>query len=125
MATKEANWPALLALIERWTSLRSGAECEQIFMKSGVPCSRYRSVGEAMADPQCAERGLFVEIGAGDAGYKVANLPYLMSATPVAAQPNVAGLGEHTEEVLHDALGLDAATLAALRAKGAFGRAHA
>ena len=112
MATKEANWPALLALIERWTSQRTGAECEQIFMKAGVPCSRYRSVAEAMADPQCAERGLFVEIGEGDAGYKVANLPYLMSATPVAAQPTVAGLGEHTEAVLHDALGLDAAALA-------------
>jgi crotonobetainyl-CoA:carnitine CoA-transferase CaiB-like acyl-CoA transferase len=125
MATKEANWPALLALIERWTSLRTGAECERIFMKAGVPCSRYRSVGEAMADPQCAERGLFVEIGAGDASYKVANVPYLMSATPVAAQPRVAGLGEHTEEVLHDALGLDAAALAALRAKGTFGRARA
>jgi crotonobetainyl-CoA:carnitine CoA-transferase CaiB-like acyl-CoA transferase len=125
MATKEANWPALLALIERWTCTRSGAECEQVFMRAGVPCSRYRSVAEAMADPQCAERGLFVEIGEGDAGYKVANLPYLMSATPVAAQPSVAGLGEHTEEVLHDALGLDAAALAALRAKGTFGRARA
>ena len=125
MATKEANWPALLALIERWTSQRSGAECEQVFMRAGVPCSRYRSVAEAMADPQCAERGLFVEIGEGDAGYKVANVPYLMSATPMAARPFVAGLGEHTEEVLHDALGLDAAALAALRAKGTFGRARA
>jgi crotonobetainyl-CoA:carnitine CoA-transferase CaiB-like acyl-CoA transferase len=48
-----------------------------------------------------------------------------MSATPVTAQPRVAGLGEHTEEVLHDALGLDAAALAALRAKGTFGRARA
>ena len=56
-------------------------------MKAGVPCSRYRSVAEAMADPQCAERGLFVEIGEGDAGYKVANVPYLMSATPVTARP--------------------------------------
>jgi len=125
VVAKESNWPALLALIERWTSQRSGAECEQVFMKAGVPCSRYRSVAEAMADPQCAERGLFVEIGAGDAGYKVANVPYRMSATPLAAQPRVAGLGDDTECVLHDVLGLDAGALARLRAKGAFGRARA
>ncbi|HEX2539684.1 MAG TPA: CaiB/BaiF CoA-transferase family protein [Caldimonas sp.] len=125
MATKEANWPALLALIERWTATRTGAECEQIFMRAGVPCSRYRSVAEAMADPQCAERGLFVELGDADAPYKVANLPYRLSATPVAAKPFVAALGEHTEEVLRDTLGLDPAAISALRARGTFGKAHA
>jgi len=55
----------------------------------------------------------------------VANVPYRMSATPLAAQPRVAGLGDDTEGVLRDALGLDAGTLASLRAKGAFGRARA
>ena len=57
VATKEANWPALLELIERWTSQRSGAECEAVLMQAGVPCSRYRTVGEAMADPQIQARG--------------------------------------------------------------------
>jgi len=125
MATKEANWPALLALIERWTCTRTGAECEQVFMRAGVPCSRYRSVAEAMADPQCAERGLFVELGDGDETYKVANVPYRLSATPVAARPFVAELGEHTDEVLREALELDAASIDALRANGAFGKSPA
>jgi len=125
MATKEANWPALLALIERWTCTRSGAECEQVFMRAGVPCSRYRSVAEAMADPQCAERGLFVELGSGAETYKVANVPYRLSATPVAARPFVADLGEHNDEVLREALDLDPAAIAALRAKGAFGKSPA
>jgi len=124
MASKEANWPALLALIERWTCTRTGAECESVFMRAGVPCSRYRSVAEAMADPQCAERGLFVEMGDGDAAFKVANVPYRLSATPTAARPFVAGLGEHTEAVLHDRLGLDAAELATLRARGVFGKSR-
>jgi crotonobetainyl-CoA:carnitine CoA-transferase CaiB-like acyl-CoA transferase len=125
MTTKEANWPALLALIERWTSTRTGAECEQIFMRAGVPCSRYRSVAEAMVDPQCAERGLFVELGEGEASYKVANLPYRLSGTPVSAQPFVAELGEHTDEVLRDALGLDPAAISALHARGTLGKAPA
>jgi CoA:oxalate CoA-transferase len=123
MAEKESNWQSLLALIESFTCTRSGAECEKLFMAAGVPCSRYRSVGEAMADPQCAERGLFVELGEGDASFKVANLPYLLSATPTSAQPFVADLGEHTDEVLRDALGLDAGAIGQLRAKGIFGKA--
>jgi len=82
-------------------------------------------VAEAMADPQCAERGLFVELGGGDDTYKIANLPYRLSATPVAARRFVAELGEHTDEVLEEALDLDAAAIAALRAKGAFGKSRA
>ena len=125
MASKEANWSALLGLIEQWTAKRTGAECERVFMRAGVPCSRYRSVAEAMADPQCAERGLFVELGAGQDSFKVANVPYLLSATPLAARPHVAALGEHTDEVLREAIGLDAAALDALRERGVFGKAGA
>ena len=57
-------------------------------MKAGVPCSRYRSVAEAMADPQIAARGTFAELGEGDGEFLVANAPYLLSATPTAARPS-------------------------------------
>jgi CoA:oxalate CoA-transferase len=124
VAAKESNWPALLELIERWTCTRTGAECEQVFMAAGVPCSRYRSVAEAMADPQCTERELFVELGAGDATYKVANVPYRMSGTPVSAHPTVAALGENTEQVLAEQLDLDPDALHTLRASGVFGATH-
>jgi crotonobetainyl-CoA:carnitine CoA-transferase CaiB-like acyl-CoA transferase len=125
MATKEANWPALLALIERWTLTRSGAECEEILMRAGVPCSRYRTVGEAMADPQVAARGLLATLGEGSDSFKVANVPYRLSATPAAARPLLAGLGEHTDEVLADCLGVDPERRVALRRQGVFGRAAA
>jgi CoA:oxalate CoA-transferase len=124
VGAKESNWPALLALIEGWTSQRSGAECEAVLMRAGVPCSRYRSVREAMDDPQCGERELFTEIGDGDHAFKVANVPYRLSATPPRAQPRVAALGEHTEAVLAERLGLSAKQLAARRAEGVFGAAR-
>ncbi len=123
VAAKESNWTQLLALIEAWTSQRSGAECESALMAAGVPCSRYRSVAEAMADPQVAERGLLAELGTEGARFKVANAPYRLSATPTRARERLAGLGENTDEVLGEQLGLDRAALAALRAAGVFGRA--
>ena len=123
VATKEANWPALLELIERWTSQRSGAECEAVLMQAGVPCSRYRTVGEAMADPQIAARGTMAELGEGDGRFLVANAPYRLSATPTAARGRLAALGEHTDEVLREKLALGADQLAELRAQGVFGKA--
>jgi len=121
VADKEANWAALLELIESWTRLRTGAECESVFMHAGVPCSRYRSIAEAMADPQVAARGLMVELGQGEETFQVANMPYLMSATPTHARQELAALGQHTDEVLQELLGVGDVQLGELRAQGIFG----
>lgn len=121
VAAKEANWPALLELIEAWTRQRSGAECEQILMAAGVPCSRYRSVAEAMTDPQLAERGFLAELGEGAGRFKCANVPFVLSRTPTRARPLLARLGEHGAQVLHEKLALDEPAIDALRAHGVLG----
>lgn len=121
VAAKEANWGALLELIEAWTILRTGAECEAVLMAAGVPCSRYRSVAEAMADPQLAERGFLADLGEGAGAFKCANLPFRMSRTPTHARPRLAALGEHSEQVLRERLALAEGELARLRAQGVFG----
>jgi len=77
-----------------------------------------------MDDAQCHERELFTELGDGDHAFKVANVPYRLSATPPRAQARVAALGEHTEAVLAERLGLNATQLAACRAEGVFGTAR-
>jgi CoA:oxalate CoA-transferase len=123
VGAKEANWTALLELIESWTSKRTGAECEAELMRAGVPCSRYRSVAEAMDDPQLQAREFFTELGAGEHSFKVANLPALLSATPARARQGVARLGEHTAEVLEQVLGMAAGDVSRLREAGVLGRA--
>jgi crotonobetainyl-CoA:carnitine CoA-transferase CaiB-like acyl-CoA transferase len=123
VATKEANWPALLELIEGWTRERSGAECEAVLMKAGVPCSRYRTVGEAMADPQVAGRGTLARLGEGDDSFLVANAPYRLSATPTSARSTLAALGEHSAQVLQEVLGLSHGQVAELQAHGVLGKA--
>jgi crotonobetainyl-CoA:carnitine CoA-transferase CaiB-like acyl-CoA transferase len=121
VAAKEANWSALLELIEGWTRQRTGAECEATLMAAGVPCSRYRSVAEAMADPQVTGRGFLGTLGEGALRFQVANPPFLMSATPAHARNRLPQLGADTEAVLAQKLGLDEAALAGLRAEGALG----
>lgn len=123
VAEKEANWGALLGIIEAWTSQRTALECEQTLMRAGVPCSRYRTVGEAMSDPQAEHRALMATIGTTAEPFKVANLPYKLSACRTEARNVLPYLGQHTEQVLREVLGCDDARLAEMRGNGAFGDA--
>lgn len=102
---KEQNWIALLDIIEGWTSQRSGAECEDLLMRAGVPCARYRTVVEAMADPQSEHRKSFERIGTSEEPFLVANPPYKLSRSVVRARQRLPQFGEHTREVLSEIFG--------------------
>jgi crotonobetainyl-CoA:carnitine CoA-transferase CaiB-like acyl-CoA transferase len=119
--SKEENGPALLEIIEAWTSKRSGEECERVLMQAGVPCSRYRTVAQAMADPQIKVREMLVELGRSEERFQVANPPFKLSRSRTHARPLLAELGEHTEDVLNEVLALTPGELAGMRDKGVFG----
>ena len=83
-----------------WNSGRTTlttAEVQAIFDRHGVPSSPYRTVKEAMADPQLAHRHAFAEIADAGGSFLALNPPFRLSAAAVAAQPFAAALGEHTE----------------------------
>src|SRR3546814_13239398 len=49
-AARLENWDELFSLVEAWTMARTAGECERFLNESGVPCSRYRTVSEAIDD---------------------------------------------------------------------------
>ena len=116
-ADRNANWATLLALTEQWTLNHNAQEAESILSRHGVPCARYREIGELLDDPQLAARGAFAEIGDGAGRFRVPNPPFRMSGSRVEARDYVARLGEDGTELLAG-LGVGEATLAALRDKG-------
>jgi crotonobetainyl-CoA:carnitine CoA-transferase CaiB-like acyl-CoA transferase len=73
---------------------------QALFDRHGVPSSPYRTVKEAMADPQLAHRQAFAEIHDAGGTFLALNPSFRMSDTPAAASSRVASLGEHTEELL-------------------------
>jgi crotonobetainyl-CoA:carnitine CoA-transferase CaiB-like acyl-CoA transferase len=84
-----------------------------------IGCGPINKLSEVFADPQVQARGMVVELphGAGTDVKVIAN-PVRLSATPVDYRIAPPLLGEHTDAVLADRLGLGEAAIAALRAKG-------
>jgi CoA:oxalate CoA-transferase len=82
----------------------------------GVPCSAYRTVAEALSDPQITHRDALAEVEDGAGTFKVMNLPFQMSGTRIAAGKRAATLGEHTVLLLRQS-GLSEDQIAALVGK--------
>jgi CoA:oxalate CoA-transferase len=97
---RRANWGQLIEELEVWSRGLSSAEVQRVFDRNGVPSSPYRTVKQAMEDPQLAHRGSFAEIHDGGGTFRALNPPFRMSNAEAAAKPFVAALGEHSEAML-------------------------
>jgi crotonobetainyl-CoA:carnitine CoA-transferase CaiB-like acyl-CoA transferase len=111
---RRRHWGDLVDELELWSKERTTAEVQAIFDRHGVPSSPYRTVKEAMTDPQLAHRNAFADITDAGGTFRALNPPFRLSAARAAAQPFVAALGEHTEAVLAE-LGYTHDEIAALR----------
>ena len=103
---RTANWDALMEGTGKWTKTRSARSCEDILMKAGVPCSRYLSVTEAIADPQIVARRTMAEVEDGAGRFMVPNPPFQFADGSVATGRKVPLLGEHTCDLLEGVLGM-------------------
>jgi CoA:oxalate CoA-transferase len=90
------NWSALMDGAEAWSRTLATGACVTALNGAGVPCSAYRTVAEALNDPQIAHRGALAEVNDGGGTFKVMNLPFRMSGANVSAGKRTATLGEHT-----------------------------
>ena len=114
---RRANWGQLIDELELWSKERTSAEVEAIFASHQVPGSPYRTVKEAMADPQLAHRNSLAEVHDNGGSFLALNPPFRMSGSRAAAVPTVATLGEHSAAVLAEA-GYSPAEIAALADAG-------
>ena len=107
---------SLIAAMRQITQTRGTAEWIAIFEQAGVPCGPINSIAEVFDDAQVRARGMQISMPhpSGGAIPLVAN-PIRMSGTPVEYRLAPPLLGQHTEAVLGDLLGLSRATLANLQ----------
>ena len=90
------NWADLMNGVETWSRALTTEKCLTELNGRGVPCSAYRTVAEALSDPQITHRGALSDVEDGGGTFKVLNLPFRMSGTSVSAGKRMATLGEHS-----------------------------
>ena len=115
-ADRRNHWKDLMDGVETWSRTIATAKCLAELNAHGVPCSAYRTVAEALSDPQIAHRGALAEVEDGAGTFKVLNLPFRMSGTTISAGKRAATLGEHTVSLLRQS-GLSEDQIAALVGK--------
>src|SRR6267154_6024400 len=93
---RRENWVSLIEGVEAWSGAVTTAKCLTALNEHGVPSSAYRTVSEALRDPQIAHRGALAEVEDGGGTFKVLNLPFRMSGARVSAGKRMSTLGEHT-----------------------------
>ena len=103
---RREHWDYFMELIRRWTIERSAEQCETELLAAGVPCSRYATVADLLADPHFRQRGSFGRVHDAAGEFLVQNLPFRMSGAVNDVGATVPGIGEHTRDVLRELAGL-------------------
>jgi len=115
-ADRRDHWADLMNGVEAWSCAVTTKECLVALNAEGVPSSAYRTVAQALDDPQIAHRGALAEVEDGGGTFKVLNLPFRMSGAGVSAAKRMATLGEHTIAYLRET-GLSEDEIAAFTGK--------
>lgn len=86
------------------------------FKSAGVPCGAVRDVGEVLSDPQLAEREMVLSVDHATLGaVRVLGVPVKLSQSPGSVHSAPPALGQHTDSILLNDVGLTAAEIATLR----------
>ena len=119
---RRENAHLLRTEIESWSRGRTKAEAMTALAEAGVCASQVYETSDLFTDPHLLERDFVHQVRHAEHGdIRLLGWPARMSKSrvPIHAAPL---LGEHTDEVLAEDLGLGAEDLAALRERGAIGR---
>ena len=109
--------PEMTTILARQTSAYWIRELERI----GVPCGPINNLEQVFADPQVRARGMTVELPHPAAGGQPTRLianPIKFSETPISYDRAPPTLGQHTDELLRELLGLTAEETTTLRKNG-------
>jgi crotonobetainyl-CoA:carnitine CoA-transferase CaiB-like acyl-CoA transferase len=116
---RRAHAPELRDAIEAWTGERDKLKAMETLQRAGVRAGAVRTGAELLGDPHLDARGYYVPIENTRAGHQTLRLaPFHLSETPPRINQPAPTLGQHTEDVLRDLLGLRDAEIDALAQEG-------
>ena len=110
------NRAELIPLMEVVFKTRTKADWLSTLEAAKVPCGPINNLAEVFADPHVQSREMINHWTHSSGGeMDLVASPLKLRGTPVRRDRPPPTMGQHTDEVLHEVLGLDASALAALR----------
>ncbi len=108
------------ALFADWIAVHTCAEVEALCDAAALGFGRVQSIADLAKDPQLEHRGMHAEVEHPDGAGPVPTrgVPIRFMRTPGAIRHAAPDLGQHTERVLGDLLGLSPEQVAVLRDEG-------
>ena len=112
------NRDTLIPLMEAVFKTRTKTDWLSSLEAAKVPCGPINNMAEVFTDPHVLSRGMINHWTHASGGeMDLVASPLQLRGTPVRRDSPPPTMGQHTDEVLHEVLGMDAAELAALRAR--------
>ncbi len=119
-ADRVANREELIAIVQSLVEQKTAAEWVELLNAHGVPAGAINTVSQAFADPQVQALGIVQALPHPTIGeLRLVGSPIALSESPVGPRTAPPLLGQHTDEVLRELLGVTNERLSALRAEGA------
>ena len=119
LADRAAHNDEINAIVAAWTSSLPAHEVEERCVAADVPVATAYTAADIFADPHMAARGDLVTVDDPVVGPLRQQAPYPRRVgEPVEAPSGAPRLGEHTDDVLRDLLGLSADEIARLHDDG-------
>lgn len=109
----------LTAILSEYFRQKPAAEWVEALLNAGIPAGPINDIPTILSDPQIAARGLVQHTTLPNgASFDYVTAPLKLSATPPTYRLPPPALGQHTDDILRDLLGIDDATIANYRADG-------
>ncbi|MBI3303799.1 MAG: CoA transferase, partial [Deltaproteobacteria bacterium] len=107
---------ALEQIVTAWTQERSAEEATRSLQQAGVAAYPALDGRDMLANPHVTARGFFVELEHPEVGKRRhLGIPWKMSRTPCEVRRPAPGLGQDTDYVLEEILGLSREEVSSLR----------
>ena len=114
------NYSEIKKMVEEWASDKKVNEIVSILLANRIPCAPIYSVDQVVNDPHIAnDREMFLEVKHPTLGkIKLGGNPIKLSKTKPTIRQAPPLLGQHTEDVLNNLLGLSKEEIEKLREEG-------
>lgn len=99
-ANRRMNWGELMDEFEDWSRTVTNRDCLAALEAEGVPSAAYRTVREAMNDPQLVHRQALQKVSDAGGSFEALNAPFRMTGTESSTGNTVSTLGQDTKDVL-------------------------